>query len=516
MIGSAQGRDPEVSAGGRARRMLSGMAWLSGATLVQYASALAAMSLLARLLEPAHFGLVALAASLLNLTRLLSEMGMAPALIRRREISPDHVAVAFTSIMAFSLAAASGLVLGSGALARALEAPQLAPMLLLVAALVPLNAAASVAGALLSRRHAFRSLALSDLPGSLLGSALLSVVLAWLGLGAWAILIGLAVQQASAALIRIALAPDCLRIGWRLSVFQELWAFSAAQTLAAGLNYLAMNGDNFVVGKLMGLGPLGLYNRAFRLMMIPVEVVATAAQRVLFPMLSDLQDDPDRYRSAYLGGLSALFAVLMPAAVFLVFVADPLIRLVLGPGWTEATPVAQVLFLFLAFRCVGRQVNVPVMISARPRTLVLIYSAYAAAVLVGSAVAAAVGDLRLVAVAVGLAQLVQYALAARAANRIVEVRLRSWLAAHVPGLAAAGVVALTMIPITWGARVIVAPSPAGGLIQLVLLPIAAATTLAIAWLAAPRLFLGARAARLLLPLVRGWPLVEGRLRAAAG
>lgn len=483
------------------------MAWLAVASLAQYGLSFLALIVLARLLTPAAFGVVALATVFLNLSKLFSEASMSAALIRRRDVRPAHVKVAFTLVLGLGVVAALLLVLAAHPLAVAFGAPELAPMLWVVAALAPVNAASAVAQALLSRRHAFRALALSELPGAVFGPVVLSIGLAVMGFGAWSLLLGMAVQQLLTAGMRLALAPDSARLGWERQAFNDLFTFGAAQTVVGWLNYVAMNADNLLVGKMMGVVSLGLYSRAFKLMMIPVEVVATAAQRVLFPTLSAMQDDLPRYRAAFEGGMAAMLAVLAPLSVVLVCMADPLVRLALGPGWASAAAVAQMLFGFLVFRCVGRQLSVPLMISGRRRTLIFIYLIYAAGVVLAAASGAAAGDLRLVALGVGCAQLAQYLLTSRTAAQLLQTRWRRLLSLHGPALATSAALALILVPVSMASAGL-----QSAWLQLGLTGLAAATVLPLLWLAAPRIFLGPEAAGLFAAIGRGAPSpVQGLL-----
>lgn len=120
------------------------------------------------------------------------------------------------------------------------------------------------------------------------------------------------------------------------------------------LNYFTRNADNVIVGFALGGGPLGVYSKAYNLLMMPIRQINTPVSSVMMPALSRLQGDSARYRRAYLRAISAIAMVGMPIVVCAFVLADELVAILLGPGWEQAAAV----FRWLAPAALFGTVNV--------------------------------------------------------------------------------------------------------------------------------------------------------------
>ena len=120
---------------------------------------------------------------------------------------------------------------------------------------------------------------------------------------------------------------------------------------SAGLcNYAASQGDNLVVGRWMLTSALGVYGRAYQLMAMPAMFLGEVVDRIVFPLLSRVQDDRQQLRLAYARGVSLIASVMTPAAVFGIALAPEIVDVVLGDGWSEVVLPFQVLMGGLVFR----------------------------------------------------------------------------------------------------------------------------------------------------------------------
>lgn len=416
-------------------RAASGASWTSVGALTEEALSLLATLILARLVSPAEFGVFGLAATLLGLTVLFSDMAMSQALVRQKDLRPQHVTVALTLCVGLAVFAGALLVLLSAPIANYFKAPQLTQMLWVVAALIPLNAAGSISMALLQRRTAFRLVAVSGLPGMLIGNVLVAVSLAYAGYGAWAVMIGAATHQTITTVIRFSFARHNLMLGWDASAFRDLFSFSAAQTFTRWINYFARNGDNFVVGRMLGMESLGLYTRAYRLLMIPVELASRGGDRVMIPLMAEIQSDPQRMARGYATSVRLYISLLVPLSAFLVISADPIVRIMFGEDWVAMIPVAEVLFASLPLRSAYKQITVPMLVLGRTGRLLMMNAVYASLVVGGSILACLLArDIVAVGAAVALAILTFYLLCAASTNRLLGLPWSRFAALHLPGL----------------------------------------------------------------------------------
>jgi PST family polysaccharide transporter len=176
----------------------------------------------------------------------------------------------------------------------------------------------------------------------LVGYAIPAVVLAAAGFGVWALVASALGQNLVRTTTLLALQPHPKwpRIGKEI---KDLLRFGSHFTVARLFNYTAGQGDNLVVGRVLGVVSLGYYSRAFKLMMILVTYFATVVTRVLFPVMSRLQGEPERLRSTYLTGSAILGLVSAPLGALLVVLAPEFVGVILGPRWVPAVVPFQIL-----------------------------------------------------------------------------------------------------------------------------------------------------------------------------
>jgi PST family polysaccharide transporter len=240
--------------------------------------------------------------------------------------------------------------LGAPLLAGFFRMEQLAPVVRVLALMFPISGVSTVAENLLQRDLRFRLLANSEVLAYGLGYGVVGVVLALMGWGVWA----LVTAQLTQALLRAALllraAPPRLRPLPTWPSFAELMEFGAGQSAGRIGVFLANQADNLVVGRWLGAVALGLYSRAYQLMAVPTALLGDVLDKVLFPTMARVQDDPRRLASAYLQGTALLALVTLPAGVVAAVLAPDLVLVAFGSKWEALVPPFQVLALGMMFR----------------------------------------------------------------------------------------------------------------------------------------------------------------------
>ncbi len=109
------------------------------------------------------------------------------------------------------------------------------------------------------------------------------------------------------------------------------------------VNYFARNLDNILIGRYWGVEPLGLYSKAYSLLMLPLQQINAPISSVAIPALSRLQNDPEQYRKYYLKAISLITFVSLPGVMFMIVMSENIIRVVLGEQWIKASPIFSVL-----------------------------------------------------------------------------------------------------------------------------------------------------------------------------
>lgn len=335
---------------GLTRHVLHGIFWTFLGTGTQQLLRLMAFIVLARLLSPHDFGVVGAALVVIGLSTIFSQVGVGPAIVQRPVLEPRHLRVGFTISLALSASFMTLIWSTAPLIAWFFRIPELAPVVRVLALVFVCQGAGTIAEALAQRELRFRWLAGVEVVSFAGGFGLVSVPLAWLGLGVWALVYG----QLAESLIKttILLAgrrhPKRLLLEWQPT--RELLYFGGGFTLAKLGNYLALQGDNVVVGRWLGPQALGLYGQAYNLMTASALLVGQVLDRVLFPAMARVQSDLPKLRGAYRRGAVLVALVTLPGGCVLYLLAPELILLLLGPKWAGAVAPFQILSLGLLFR----------------------------------------------------------------------------------------------------------------------------------------------------------------------
>lgn len=319
--------------------------WRLGGALVGAAVQFAVGVLLARLLVPADFGVVALAYVVLGLARPLCDVGIGDAVVQRRELTNRHVRSAATFAMLMGLVVAGVLVVLAPVLASLMRDARIAPVLRVLSAALALRSTAIVSDAMLRRRLEFKKQVVIETAGYVVGYGCVAVGLALRGFGVWSLVWGALVETLLSSLAQIVVARHDMRPLLSRQELGQLLGFGAGATMSTWANYVALNGDYFVVGRSMGAASLGLYVRAYTLMKLPHTYVASALSRVMFPAFASVQTEPVRLRRGYLLLTEVVAIVAAPSMAVLAVIAPHFVFALYGPQWLGAVIPLQLLCL---------------------------------------------------------------------------------------------------------------------------------------------------------------------------
>src|SRR5271157_6534793 len=296
----------------------------------------------ARLLTPVDFGLVAMVAAITGLGQAFADLGLSEATIQREEISHEQVSTLFWINVAIGL----GLMLITMGLAPVLvwfyHEPRLKNLTIVLSLTFLIGGLKVQHNALLQRQMRFASMAIRDLVAYALTVATV-IVMALRGAGYWALVaFPLTFNSTIVALtwLMVRWVPGLPRRGAKVG---SLVAFGGNVAGSYLIDYLNRNMDNVLIGWYWGASPLGLYSRAFNLLLRPVSQLNAPLSTIMVPALSRLQNDPERLARYYLRAVNLIMWIVAPVFGFLFVAAEPVIILALGKKWLEAAPVFQFL-----------------------------------------------------------------------------------------------------------------------------------------------------------------------------
>jgi PST family polysaccharide transporter len=305
--------------------------------------------ILARLLAPEDFGLVAMVTAVTGFAGLFKDMGLSMATIQQKEINEAQISTLFWVNFLISCSFMILLMLVSPLIAIFYKEPLLVKITI-VSSLPFFFAGLTIQHqALLRRQMKFGQLAFIEV-FSIFGATVLAILLAVLGGGYWAIVslppINSILLAAGVWLITKWIPGMPLRntgVRSMLSFGGNIVGFNA-------INYFARNLDKMLIGRFYDASSLGYYSQAYRLLMLPLMQISGPVAGVAIPALSRLQDDPERYRKYYMKIVSLMTSVTVPCVVFMMVMSKELIVTILGPQWDRTSMIFAILAVSAIFQ----------------------------------------------------------------------------------------------------------------------------------------------------------------------
>jgi O-antigen/teichoic acid export membrane protein len=310
----------------------SNVRWAALAQVAKIASQLTSITVLARLLTPADYGLLAIATVFTNFAFIFKDLGTASAIIQRREMEESSTVSVFWFNLLLGLLIFIGLTSISPWVAGFYRIDALVPVLCLLALAFPLASSGIVHQALMERNSKFREIALIEGCAVTVGLAV-AIFCAFAGFGVYSLVL----QLLTATILQ---SLGCWwRSPWRPRG-RPSWAglagvlgFSGNVTAFQFVNYFARNADAFVIGRLLGATVLGMYSLAYRVMLFPVQNMSYVAARALLPVLSTLHREGKPLAPAYVKSISVIAFIAAPLMAGVFALRVPFVAAVFGARW---------------------------------------------------------------------------------------------------------------------------------------------------------------------------------------
>lgn len=332
------------------RSLVRGIAWTGMVKWTSQALSWVSTIVVARLLLPSDYGLVALATAFLGLVALVNEFGLGSAIVMLQQLSIRLIGqlnslAVLLGLGGFGFACVVAIPLG-----QFYGTPDLPLVIVVLASGFIVGAFRSVPNALLEKGLHFKTLAFLEGGQSLL-AATTTVLLAWNGAGYWALVLGNLFGSLVVTGVVVAVwgqpfvwpvvheLGGVLRFSWHMLASRVSW-------------YFASTSDVFVAGRLLGQAPLGAYTFGATLANVPLEKVTGLVNRVAPAFYSAVQNDHVILRRYLVGLTEGLALVTVPVALGMALVANEFVLLVLGDKWSAVSAPLQVLAVYGALRSV--------------------------------------------------------------------------------------------------------------------------------------------------------------------
>lgn len=347
-------------------RLFRGSLWISGARAAANVLGLISTVVLARLLVPGDFGIVALGLTFTSVIQSVTDVAVSEALVQLRDPEDAHYHTAWT-ITLLRAALLSGLFAAAAwPIAHAYHDPRLMTVVFMLSASAFVGGFSNPRSIMLTKQLVFWQQFMLQITQKVT-TLVVSVGAAFLFHSYWALLAGALAGQVAGVLVSYTVLPFRPKVS--LAKSRDLLSFSVWLTLCQLVNTINWNSDHFLIGSFLGRVQLGYYKVGNDLAVIPSREATAPLTPTLFPAFSRLSDQPERLAAAYQSSQALVTAIALPAGVGVALIADPLVRLGLGARWVPSIFVVQCLASVFAIQTLGNLAQPLAMATGRTKLL---------------------------------------------------------------------------------------------------------------------------------------------------
>ncbi|WP_300060406.1 lipopolysaccharide biosynthesis protein [uncultured Roseobacter sp.] len=325
----------QESYGGIAMR---GSLYTASSQVVTVGCQIGSVIILSRLLTAADFGLIAMIGPIIAFLSMFKEMGLLQAVIQKRTLTYGQLNSLFWINLGLSVALTIFLILMAPAIARFYDEPDLTWLIRVMALNMILTALGAQHFALLNRGMVFGRIAIN---AGVVAVCTLSVSICWALVSPtpWALVAGTVAGSVVGTVMAWAWVPwvpsrPALAPGTR-----DLLGFGAGVTGFKLANFFSRNLDSILIGRVWGGAALGFYDRAYKLLLFPLSRVAQPLSQVMVPVLSRMQDEPERYARAFFRVFGLMQLAILPGVAAMTAMADTAVPFLLGAQWAQSAPI---------------------------------------------------------------------------------------------------------------------------------------------------------------------------------
>ncbi len=327
--------EPASPAAPMSQRVAKSAVWTMAANASRIASAILILPVLTRLLTPEDFGLMQIAAPFLFFVMVFSDLGMQPTLVVAENPSKALWSTAFWTGLGVATLLMLGLMGAAPLIALFFNEPRAALILQVLAVTILIGATAIVPAAQLMRKMDFRTLAMIECL-SVLAGILAALVCAFLGWGVWSLVVQQLVMFSLKSAGLFLRSPPPIRFVFSVTELKSIIGVSWQLTNVRMVNFLTRSIDLIIIGRFLGAAALGFYSIAWRIVMMPIEVLAQGMTQVLLPAVGQIKDEPERVKNGILRTYRTISLLTFPAVAGISSLALPLTDVAFGEAFTPA------------------------------------------------------------------------------------------------------------------------------------------------------------------------------------
>jgi O-antigen/teichoic acid export membrane protein len=322
-------------------KTLSGIRWTGIGQIIEQISYFIVNAILARLLSPNDFGLISMIMVFIGFAQIFSEFGLGDAIIQKKDLKQEHLNSVFIANIVVGIFITFIIILIAPLIATFYNERSLKLLIIVISINLILESIKIVQYALFQKKMDFKRLIQIEIISGI-ASGFISICMALGGMGVWSLVYRLLMQTAFSTIMLWIFSEWRPVLCWSRISFNELLGFSSNLFGFKLVNYWSRNIDNLLVGKFLSSSALGIYSRAYSLMMLPISQISSVVYRVMFPALSKIQNDIKHVKEVYLHSTRLIALVTFPLMVGLFIVSKPFIITIYTEKWSEVIPILQI------------------------------------------------------------------------------------------------------------------------------------------------------------------------------
>lgn len=422
---------------------MKGVAWFGASQALSQGLNFMSMLVLARLLVPADFGVVALSAIVTELVLVIGDLGFSEAVIQRKHVTDGHLSAALFTGLGLGIVFCIIVVAISPFVADFFRNDLVGPVLAISSLSFVIAPLRTVQGALLKKRLEFSKFAFTEI-GQSVTYVITTISLAFAGLGVWSLVIGNLAGQVSLVILRWIVCRWRPTFRFSLQDARDLWGFGINVTGSAAIRALIGRLDQLLIGRFITATAVGYYRWSRTLTSYPVTALSMSVGRIAMPTFAIVQDEEQRIRRAFAKTVAYLSIINFPVFTALAIIAPAFIRVLFGAKWIDSILPMQILCVAGAVECLS--ITVAPVLRAKGRPDVELKVLLIRALLLVPALLIGV-KFGIVGVAIGgsAVSVMTWVFIQIFANRVIGLAMKDYLLSLLPAIFGSSVLAFVLL-----------------------------------------------------------------------
>lgn len=405
-------------------KTIKGFFWTFFATSLQIFAKILILFILARILDPEDFGIVNAAMIVIVIAEIFSDFGVSLIILQKRDLSTNHLHTGFTLSILIGTTLTILVFLLAGQTERIFEFDGLTRVIQILSCIFIINGSRIVAESYLKKHMQFKKLAYIQIISYIIGYGLVGIILAFNGFGIWSLVTATIVQAFINSIMCYFLNPHSLKLLFDKNTIKDFIKTGFSVILSKTSAHIALSGDNFIAGRMLGSYALGIYGKTYQLMALPATFISDTVETVVFSAAVNLQHTREKMIKLYTKGLALTALLLLPMSLYISIYSKDIVVLLLGVKWSDVSAPLSVMAFAMFFKTACRVNGLIIRAFGQIRRSVYRHALFAAAVILFSYLGSFYGIFG-IATGVVLANIIHFILMTLLCMNILEIRIKN-------------------------------------------------------------------------------------------